>query len=305
MNSWLDTINHYYGDTQPGGSFWCEKDLLTTIIQFWTSKLPGLPERSLKCFSVSDILAYPDVPFPESFSGKGVRVQLCMSDDCPVETERFDVDELKRQLDSLQKDQEDRNNPDSVRKKVLMLQKVINNGGVVERAILGKFISKPTPTIHLYIDNIRAENDSLSALGATFFHELLHAWNYFRAGEKDRTIPELDEAMVEAATLFLLNEFQLQCSQSCTCCPRMLDWDVESLRKKQHEFGLAAAYGYGSFLYENVDDLPLLLSTYSSQSGNLSSDSSKIKDLRHSMNPFYPDGEENRVLALIRESVAL
>lgn len=304
MISWINTINNYYGDPQHGSMARCEKDLLASMILFGTNSLPGFPERSLKCFAVSDILAYSDVTFSERFDGKDVRVQLCISDDDPVETERFDVDELKKQLDSLPKDLEDRTFPDSVRKKVLLLQKVINNGGVVERALLGRFISMPTPTIYLYMGNIRAENDPLSALGATFFHEIFHAWNYFRSGERNRTIPELDEAMVEAATLYLLNEFQLQSPHFGTWCPGMLEWDLESLRKKRDEFGLSAAYGYGSFLYENVDDLPLLLSRYSSLSGILSSDSTHMKDIRKSLYPFYPYKEEKWVLAVIRESLA-
>lgn len=304
MISWINTINNYYGEPQHGSMSRCEKDLLASMILYKTNSLPGLPERSLQCFAVFDILAYPDVPFSERFNGKDVRVQLCISDEDPVETERFDVDVLKRLLGSLPKDLEDRSILDYVRKKVFLLQKAINNDGVVERALLGRFISMPTPTIHLFMGNIRAENDPLSALGATFFHEIFHAWNYFRSGEKSRTIAELDEAMVEAATLYLLNEFQQQSTQSGTWYPGMLEWDLESLRKKQDEFGLSAAYGYGRFLYENVDDLPILLSRYSSLSGDLSSDSIHMKDIRKSLNPFYPYKEEKRVLAVIRESLA-
>ena len=236
MYSWIKAINDYYGDAQPGTSEWNEKDLLSRLILFWTDKLPGLPERSSHHFCVSDILSYPDVPFSESFGGKDVRVQLWLSDDAPVETETFDIDALKRQLDSLPDNLEDSSIPESVKNKVILLRKVIINGGVVKRALLGRFVSKPTPAIHLYMGNIRAENDPLSARAVTFVHEIFHAWNYFRAGEKDRTVPELDEAMVEAATLFLVNEFQMQTKQSVNWCPEILDWSLDALCKKQDSF---------------------------------------------------------------------
>ena len=63
--------------------------------------------------------------------------------------------------------------------------------------------------------------------------------------EGDRTVKEIDEAMVEFATLYFLKQISLVHNEF----DQILKWAEENVRNKQESSGSIAAYGYGYYLY--------------------------------------------------------
>ena len=194
------------------------------------------------------------------------------------------------------------------------IDNAIDNGGVVTTSPLGEFIGKekkviPGMTItlnkgsvlYLYLDNIDNTaniNDEYatreSILITTFVHEMIHAWIFFACGEKECAVREIEEAMVEFATLFFLEQISLVRVEF----ESILKWAERSNRQKQAVIGRLAAYGYGYYLYslnsKNEQQVIKLFMAYSRNSG-LIEPSPRVKHIITMLYPIYPFERENEV----------
>lgn len=194
------------------------------------------------------------------------------------------------------------------------IDNAIDNGGIVTTSPLGGFVGQEKKLIpgmgitankgsvlYLYlnnIDNAANINDEYatreSILITTFVHEMIHAWIFFACGEKECNVREIEEAMVEFATLFFLK----QISQVNVEFESILKWAERSNRQKQAVIGRLAAYGYGYYLYslnsKNEQQVIKLFMAYSRNSG-LIEPSPRVKHIITMLYPIYPFERENEV----------
>lgn len=200
------------------------------------------------------------------------------------------------------------------------INNAIENGGVVTTSPLGEFVGKERKVIpdmgitvnkgsvlYLYLDNIdKASNDKEafatreSVLITTFIHEMFHAWIYFKCGENESTVREIEEVMVEFATLFFLK----QISQVNVEFEPILRWAERSNRQKQAVIGRLAAYGYGYYLYsmyfKNKQQVMKLFMAYSRNSG-LIKPSPRVKHIIIMQYPIYPFEREDEVFENLQQ----
>ena len=194
------------------------------------------------------------------------------------------------------------------------IDNAIDNGGIVTTSPLGGFVGQEKKLIpgmgitankgsvlYLYlnnIDNAANINDEYatreSILITTFVHEMIHAWIFFACGEKECTVREIEEAMVEFATLLFLKQiFQVNVEFES-----ILKWAERSNRQKQAVIGRLAAYGYGYYLYslnsKNEQQVIKLFMAYSRNSG-LIEPSPRVKHIITMLYPIYPFERENEV----------
>ncbi len=182
------------------------------------------------------------------------------------------------------------------------MDNAIENGGVVTTSPLGEFIEKEK-RVNIYFDNVnKAASASVkdeyatrkSVLITTFIHELFHVWIYFACGEKRYTVREIEEAMVEFATLYFLKQISHENKEF----EPILKYAVRSVRQKQAVFGRLAANGYGYYLYSllsNNEQLVLnLFMTYSKNSG-LIKPSPFVKHIIIMLDSLYPFEREEEV----------
>ncbi len=194
------------------------------------------------------------------------------------------------------------------------IDNAIDNGGIVTTSPLGEFVGKEKKVIpgmgitvnkgsvlYLYLDNIDNAaniNDEYatreSILITTFVHEMIHAWIFFACGEKECTVREIEEAMVEFATLLFLK----QISKVHVEFESILKWAERSNRQKQAVIGRLATYGYGYYLYsmhfKDEQQVIKLFMAYSRNSG-LIEPSPSVKHIITMLYPIYPFERENEV----------
>ena len=186
------------------------------------------------------------------------------------------------------------------------MDNAIENGGVVTTSPLGEFIEKEKK-VNIYLDNVdkaaSVKDDYAtreSILTTTFVHEMIHAWIFFACGEKRYAVREIEEAMVEFATLYFLK----QISQENKEFEPILKYAVRSVRQKQAVFGRLAANGYGYYLYSllsNNEQLVLnLFMAYSKNSG-LIKPSPFVKHIIIMLDSLYPFEREDEVFECLQE----
>lgn len=183
-----------------------------------------------------------------------------------------------------------------------LLQEELGGKIVVKERVLGEFISSPHPKVILYYKNIlQSSRGTVSCLVPVFVHEMFHAWNYFEAGSHGRSVKEIDEAMVEFATIHFLDSLaddlaKTDCKNSSLISTRAC-WQKVSVRNKKYAFGDTAAYGFGYYLAEKVHaEAPLWLETYAAKSASFTMGDSKVANVVKVLNPFYPLESEYLVL---------
>lgn len=188
-----------------------------------------------------------------------------------------------------------------------LLGRAIEGKIYVKEDIMGEFILSPYPHVVLYYKNIQeASSDPVSGLVSVFVHEMFHAWNYFESGSQNRSVMEIDEAMVEFATLHYLNTLADSLKQSDVKLAVLMEqcamWQKRSIRKKKDAVGSTAAYGFGLCLGENVSaDAPLWIETYAGKSASLNPDDDpKVKEVMNALAPFYPFDKEDKVFKLFK-----
>jgi hypothetical protein len=186
------------------------------------------------------------------------------------------------------------------------MDNAIENGGVVTTSPLGEFIEKEKK-VNIYLDNVdkaaSVKDDYAtreSILTTTFVHEMIHAWIFFACGEKRYAVREIEEAMVEFATLYFLK----QISQENKEFEPILKYAVRSVRQKQAVFGRLAANGYGYYLYsllsKNEQLVIKLFMAYSRNSG-LIEPSPFVKHIIIMLYPLYPFEREEEVFECLQK----
>ena len=182
------------------------------------------------------------------------------------------------------------------------MEDIIKNKGEMVIPLLGSF-SSDEKKVYLYLKNIervKGKAKLTEPLITTFIHEMFHAWNYFVCNEKDRTVKEIDEAMVEFATLYFLKQISLVHNEF----DQILKWAEENVRNKQESSGSIAAYGYGYYLYslanKNESHVLGLLVAYIRKSG-LIAPSALVDLIKAKLSPAYPHSEEEQVYIMIQQ----
>ena len=138
-----------------------------------------------------------------------------------------------------------------------LLDRVVNGKVEVEDKVLGEFVSSPSPKVILYYRNIQPSSQyRVGGLMPVFVHEMFHAWNYFEAGSKDRSIMEIDEPMVEFATFHFLSDLEKMYYHSKTLkvISGRASWQKDSISQKKLSVGSTAAYGFADCLLRKVSD---------------------------------------------------
>lgn len=181
-----------------------------------------------------------------------------------------------------------------------LLDRVVNGKVEIEDKVLGEFVSSPSPKVILYYRNILPSSQyRVGGLVPVFVHEMFHAWNYFEAESKDRSIMEIDEPMVEFATFHFLSDLEKMYYHSKTLkvISGRASWQKDSISQKKLSVGSTAAYGFADCLLRKVRDadIPLWLETYAARSASLDPKESKVKNLMKELAPFYPAVNEDKV----------
>ena len=190
---------------------------------------------------------------------------------------------------------------ESINEAEKLLQKTVD-GNINEKVkIMGEFISSPDPKVVLYCNNI---NDG--GLVPVFVHEMFHAWNYFEAKKEKKAVREIDEAMVEFATMHFLNTLAESLKKSdkeaAELISKRANWHKEDVKEKKKAVGSTAAYGFGLYLYEKISKkAPLWIETYANMSASLDPDDCDVEEVTTSLAPFYPFNNEDKVYKQLKE----
>ena len=270
------------------------KKLLELIVNF---RLP-LVNREV-CFA--DILDDLEVEFsPE----KKIRPQS------------IDADLLRRKRDELRRQIENNAQSDSkLRELYSMLLNYIGSANYEDKVdepirLLGEFIPGDNPKVVIYYNNIRSIS-RWDVMAGVFVHEMFHAWNYFNAGEKSRSVLAIDEPMVEFETLYFLKElaaFTSSQSHSLKDKVKSVYCDREyRVRNKQWSIGDVAAYGFGYYLFEKLgkSDVESIewIETYSKKSASINGSDTLVKNAEEALIPVYPFQSEDNVMEWFRKII--
>jgi hypothetical protein len=195
------------------------------------------------------------------------------------------------------------------------------SGCIVEFQIepLGEFIpgkGEEKPKVVIYNENIQKSIKDIVGIYASwlvmpavFVHEMFHAWNYFKARRNSRSVLAIDEPMVEFETLyFLKNLYDYTVLQSHHMHDKVADVrrrSEELVLKKQQSIGNVAAYGFGHYLYENLndDDSKKWIETYSEKSASIDARNENVKKAEEAFIPVYPFQSEKDVMKLFKKII--
>ena len=197
----------------------------------------------------------------------------------------------------------------SIQKAEYYLERAIGGKIDVSEKIMGEFISSPNPKVVLYYRNIQdASRYTVSGLVPVFVHEMFHAWNYFEAGCQDRSVMEVDEAMVEFSTIHFLNSLAESLakvdSKQAWLISERADWQKRSVRHKKESVGSTAAYGFGICLADRIStEAPLWIETYAGKSASLNPSDTKVAKVMTSLAPFYPFDNEDKVFKQFKDVI--
>ena len=195
------------------------------------------------------------------------------------------------------------------------------SGYIVEFQIepLGEFIpgkGEEKPKVVIYNENIQKSIKDIvwiyaswQVMPAVFVHEMFHAWNYFKARRNSRSVLAIDEPMVEFETLYFLKKlYDFTSSQSHHLHDKVADvrrGSEELVLKKQQSIGNVAAYGFGHYLYENLndDDSIKWIETYSEKSASIDARNENVKKAEEAFIPVYPFQSEKDVMELFEKNI--
>lgn len=196
------------------------------------------------------------------------------------------------------------------------LDQMIANRGEFSTPLLGSF-DESKKTVFLYLNNIQKERGT-SQRGetytfrtfviVTFIHEMFHAWNFFACGNEGRSILEIDEPMVEFATLLFLQEIakdypDYKGKESFAAFERISEFAIENVHDKQDAIGETASYGFGYFLNSLLGSkeekrVLEMLTEYEKKSGSIK-ETDAVKEAKAQLCPYYPFNEENKLFELL------
>ena len=190
-----------------------------------------------------------------------------------------------------------------------------NNGKFVS-SLLGSF-SATERKIYLYLDSIKRTNLLITyPLIATFVHELFHAWNFFASKGRQRSLREIEEAMVEFGTLLFLKELHADLDKSGDALTsdfgRIFNWKLGDVASKREQILDIVAYGFGFYLYtlsqngtNETENVKMMLWAYGEKSGRINPADELAKQIKDKLNYIYPIGEEKDVYDLFYDIIML
>ena len=184
--------------------------------------------------------------------------------------------------------------------------------------IYGEFIpgkdGEDKPKVVIYYENIkrickRIYCEEWKFLAGVFVHEMFHAWNYFKAEQKPRSVLAIDEPMVEFETLYFLKELAAFTSSKShdlrEKVARLMRDREYRVQNKRGSVGDLAAYGFGYYLFENLsdDDSKKWIETYSKKSASINGSNKLVKEVEDTLIPIYPFKSEAKVMKLFKKII--
>ena len=287
-----------------------EKELLELIVNF---RRPL--EKGVVCFA--DILDKLEV----KFSDEDKKPDQTIIDKALLEKK---LEELKKQIAEIRKKAEYNhqlsNNDGAMLERMSSLvkkvERLLADSGdkvVVYVKRFGEFIPGDKPKVVIYLKsiekNLERDENRWDVMAAVFVHEMFHAWNYFIAGGPSDVLA-IDEPMVEFATLYFLKEleaFAPSRSHHLKDKVKSVSYDWEKrVRNKQISIGDMAAYGFGYYLFENLnesDDSIKWIETYSKKSASINGSNKLVKEVEDTLIPIYPFKSEAKVMKWFKKII--
>lgn len=176
---------------------------------------------------------------------------------------------------------------------------------VVDVPVLGEFVHGNNPKVVIYYKNIennlRSYEGRWQVMAGVFVHEMFHAWNYFKAGQKSRSVLAIDEPMVEFETLYFLKELEVYTGSKIVLSARVnRELRVED---KQLAIGDVAAYGFGYYLFKELIKMDgesiKWIEAYSKKSASIK----KVKKVEDALIPIYPFMLEAEVMQWFKKII--
>lgn len=173
---------------------------------------------------------------------------------------------------------------------------------------LGKY-DRTNKKIILYMNTIKKyckEEDKEKLIHTIHIHELFHAYFHFVTEQIHRKqynyIPEIEEAMAEFSTLVCLKE--MSDNNIHPDSVEILNFAQKEIEEKQNEVGFLAAYGFGAYLYDTLEEKERfkLINNYIEKLGDIDVNDDKVKEFIHKvrLSKFVP-GNQEACLELLRE----
>ena len=194
-----------------------------------------------------------------------------------------------------------------------LLDKHGNEVAVDAGSVLGEFIPGEKgvkPKVVIYYKTIESIcRDRWKVMAGVFVHEMFHAWNYFKAGKNPRSVLAIDEPMVEFETLYFLKRLDdFTRSPSHDLHKKVEDVRIDCeyrVYKKQLSIGDVAAYGFGHYLFKNLNDVNSIkwIETYSEKSAFIKGSNPHVTKAGKYLIPVYPFKEENDVRKLFMKII--
>ena len=204
------------------------------------------------------------------------------------------------------------NNMRSAVKKIEDLLHNASNGKVkVCSQPLGRFVpgregSKPQVLIYYESikDSIEDDETCWSVMAGVFVHEMFHAWNYFKAGQKSSSVLAIDEPMVEFEALYFLKRLEDFTTSLKDDVTKVRKNREERVQNKQQTIGDVAAYGFGYYLFEKLSESDSIqwIETYSKKSASIKS-SELVNNVVDALIPTYPFESEDEVMEWFEEII--
>ena len=275
-----------------------EKELLELIVNF------RLNDKV--CFA--DILGNLKVEFSDKTDNDAIHHQF------------IDRTLLENKLDNLNKQIEKiRNNP-QLRNKY-DIERMISAAQNAEQLLddyednvefgvsrLGKFVPGDKPKVVIYYKNIENNIGTYESrwqvMAGVFVHEMFHAWNYFKAGQKSSVLA-IDEPMVEFGTLYFLKELEVYTGSKIVLSARV-NRELR-VKDKRLAIGDVAAYGFGYYLFKKLSDSNAdsikWIETYSKKLAYINDSNKYVKNVEEALIPVYPFMSEDEVMKLFKKII--
>lgn len=217
-----------------------------------------------------------------------------------------DFDELKKLLEEAKKKDSVKKNQDPLSKWEKKDSKHIRRW-----PIWGRY-DNDNRRIILYVNNILdyfTDKDGKTTDDVKFdkckriteIHEKFHAYFHFvteqsiHRDKKYNYIFEIEEAMAEFCSLIFLSELS-------DVFKGVFDIAKEMVEDKQNEVGDLAAYGFGAYLYDNLneDERFELINNYIKKLGNINEEDDKVKEYKREVR-LSKWGDQQKCLKLLQE----
>ena len=179
-----------------------------------------------------------------------------------------------------------------------------------EITLLGEFVPGDSPKVVIYYKNIEhISSQRWDVMAGVFIHEMFHAWDYFRAGKMSSSVMAIDEPMVEFETLYFLKELETYTrSQSHPLKDNVSSVSEEMkdmVQEKQQSIGDVAAYGFGYYLFEKLNDYEsrYWIEGYYKKSASIDGSDESVKKAVNALIPIYPFKSDAKVMNWFKEII--